>query len=400
MISIKKQAFLSVSILFSSSITFCADSQAGTELIQVTSTSYPFNGKQQSVKLKKDTLIKMPYVRALLQQPQDYDNPMTYSKNRLYLDFKSPQEENIFLLLYTLLQRIQPEDTMYDILQQIQQHYPHSIKNINETLAIAHKYLSITSALNTLRELNAQPLIKELGATKEQIHKDFFTPDTKIELLILSVIRAEKKSIKIACYKFNNEHIVEELHKAHKRGVKVEVIVDKTNNSDDIIQLFKLYKIPYYEWNDPERSKAIMHAKFMLCEQNILDQSLILSGSYNFTHAAELWNTEHMSVYNNKASYNKFKDQFQHLKQQSRPVVKGIEDEKHLAALAQDYEHQLVEKYTPEAYNILKAFKLEKELQDIVRYAQEIKAARTLGSKRSSDNRSPNEQNLHKRSRS
>lgn len=247
--------------------------------------------------------------------------------------------------------------------------------------------------------MQIQPLIKELEATEEQIHIDIFTPDTKIELLILSAIRAEKKSIKIACYKFNNTHIVEELHKAHKRGVKVEVIVDKTNNSDDIIQLFRLYKIPYYEWSNPEKLKAIMHAKFMLCEQNILDQSLILSGSYNFTHAAELCNTEHMNIHNNKTSYSKFKNQFRHLKQQSHRVVKGIEDRKRLAELAQDSKQQL-EKQTPEACNILKAFKRENELQDVERYAQEIRDARILGSKRSSDNGLPNEQDPHKRSRS
>jgi hypothetical protein len=122
MILIKKYAISAIFVLLNS-IVFCADHRNKENTVQVTSTSYPFHNGQQTIELEKDILMKMPYMRALLQ-PQDYGNPMAYSENKLYLDFETPQEKNIFHLLYILLQKTQPKNSIHDIFQYIHRHYP------------------------------------------------------------------------------------------------------------------------------------------------------------------------------------------------------------------------------------------------------------------------------------
>ncbi len=110
---------------------------------------------------------------------------------------------------------------------------------------------------------------------------------------IVSVINAAQKSIYVQAYSFTSQGIVDALIAAHKRGIDVEIILDKSNlhgkgnKTQDVIAA----GIP--TWIDSKH--AIAHNKVM-----IIDDSSIITGSFNFTSSAELHNAENSVVITGK----------------------------------------------------------------------------------------------------
>ena len=94
-------------------------------------------------------------------------------------------------------------------------------------------------------------------------------------------------------YSFTSAPIAEALVKARKRGVKVEVILDRS-------QMTYKYSSADFLVNSgiPTRidaAHAIAHNKVM-----VIDNEVVITGSFNFTKAAEEKNAENLLVVHNK----------------------------------------------------------------------------------------------------
>lgn len=116
-----------------------------------------------------------------------------------------------------------------------------------------------------------------------------FTPNRKCQLQIIDVINKAKDSVFVQAYSFTDRDIAQALVEAAKRGVKVRLLLDKSNRSDkrsakDIVIQNSLP----LRFDSP---LGIAHNKVM-----ILDRSIILSGSYNFSAAAYKRNTENLLI--------------------------------------------------------------------------------------------------------
>ena len=87
--------------------------------------------------------------------------------------------------------------------------------------------------------------------------------------------------------------IAKALVAAHERGVRVEAILDKTNLTDKYTNAPYLAKagIPI----KIDSAHAIAHNKVM-----IIDNDIVVSGSFNFTKAAEERNAENLLIIHSK----------------------------------------------------------------------------------------------------
>ena len=111
-----------------------------------------------------------------------------------------------------------------------------------------------------------------------------FTPAQKCQRKITHHIYHAKQSIDVQAYSFTAKKIAYALIKAQKKGVKVRVIVDKAEfTHKSVLRLLLKHHVPV--WLDSKVS--IAHNKVM-----IFDNSAVLTGSYNFTNAAEYHNAE------------------------------------------------------------------------------------------------------------
>lgn len=118
-------------------------------------------------------------------------------------------------------------------------------------------------------------------------YKACFSPEGKCSRLIVLAIEKAEKSILIMAYSFTSPQIADALVKAHRRGVDVRVLIDKSQIKGRHSQLSYLFQngVPIYI--DP--AKGLAHNKVM-----IFDESTLLTGSFNFTRAAENRNAENV----------------------------------------------------------------------------------------------------------
>ncbi len=120
-----------------------------------------------------------------------------------------------------------------------------------------------------------------------------FTPTYECLPLILETIQKAQKTIRVQSYSFTSKEIAHALVEAHQKGIKVTVIADKSQRPDSHTQVREL---AYQGINVIFDTKpAIAHNKII-----IVDDFIVLTGSYNFTKAAEHRNAENIIVIKNK----------------------------------------------------------------------------------------------------
>lgn len=127
----------------------------------------------------------------------------------------------------------------------------------------------------------------------------YFSPKGGCTEAIVKELDKAKTSILMQAYSFTSAQIVKALLNAHKRGVKVLVILDKSHLTDQYTNAPFLAKSGVLIKIDS--AHAIAHNKVM-----IIDGETVITGSFNFTRAAEEKNAENLLVIRDKALAEKY----------------------------------------------------------------------------------------------
>lgn len=116
-----------------------------------------------------------------------------------------------------------------------------------------------------------------------------FSPDGRCEELIVDEINRAKTQILVQAYGFTDKGIIKALIAAHRRGVDVRIVLDKSNESQKYSGATTVSNagIPTYIDN----TVAIAHNKVM-----IFDEKTVETGSFNFTSSAEHRNAENIQI--------------------------------------------------------------------------------------------------------
>ncbi|OPY82513.1 MAG: Phospholipase D precursor [Syntrophorhabdus sp. PtaU1.Bin153] len=120
-----------------------------------------------------------------------------------------------------------------------------------------------------------------------------FSPDGNCTQVIIKEIASARSEILVQAYSFTSAPIAKALIDAHKRGVKVEVILDKSQRKAKYTSASFLanMRVPTYI----DDAHAIAHNKIM-----IIDRTTVITGSFNFTKAAEEKNAENLLIIKSK----------------------------------------------------------------------------------------------------
>ena len=116
-----------------------------------------------------------------------------------------------------------------------------------------------------------------------------FSPNGGGAATIIKAIGQAQKTIKVQAYGFTNTAIAKALLDASKRGVQVRVVLDKSQETEKYTSATFLANAGVPVRIDADF--AIAHNKVM-----ILDEETIITGSFNFTKAAEERNAENVLV--------------------------------------------------------------------------------------------------------
>ena len=138
-----------------------------------------------------------------------------------------------------------------------------------------------------------------------------FSPKNNCVKLILKEIKEAKSNIWLQGYSFTSKPISEALIRAHHKGIDVKVILDKsqTKSKHSVIKSLLYHNIPI--WIDFK--PTIAHNKIIL-----IDDSKVLTGSYNWSQAAEYKNAENLILLDSKFIYEKYKKNFLYRKSLSK----------------------------------------------------------------------------------
>ena len=117
----------------------------------------------------------------------------------------------------------------------------------------------------------------------------YFSPGDNPTAALVKALDNAKSSVKVQAYSFTSAPIAAALKKAHDRGVDVKVILDKSQRTEKYSSSTFLQHAGIPVWIDTKH--AIAHNKVM-----VLDETITVSGSFNFTKSAEERNAENMLI--------------------------------------------------------------------------------------------------------
>ncbi|MEW5790245.1 MAG: phospholipase D family protein [Pseudomonadota bacterium] len=116
-----------------------------------------------------------------------------------------------------------------------------------------------------------------------------FSPNGGATEMIIRAINQARERIWVQAYSFTSAPIARALVEAHKRGVKLVVVLDKSQRTANYSEAdyFVNHAVPTFI----DDQHAIAHNKVM-----IIDGDTLITGSFNFTKAAEKSNAENVMI--------------------------------------------------------------------------------------------------------
>jgi phosphatidylserine/phosphatidylglycerophosphate/cardiolipin synthase-like enzyme len=127
----------------------------------------------------------------------------------------------------------------------------------------------------------------------------YFSPHGGCTEAVVRELNAAKSKMLVQAYSFTSAPIAKALVDAHKRGVKVEAVLDKSVLKDGYTEAdFILHAgIPV----KVDSLHAIAHNKII-----VIDGRVVITGSFNFTRQAENSNAENLLVIRDKSLAEKY----------------------------------------------------------------------------------------------
>lgn len=116
-----------------------------------------------------------------------------------------------------------------------------------------------------------------------------FSPKGSCTEAVVAQIKSARHEILVQAYSFSSKPIAQALVDAKARGVHVEIILDRSNEQEAYSDLAFFQEQGLVPALDAHH--AIAHNKVM-----ILDKGTLITGSFNFTHQAEMDNAENLLV--------------------------------------------------------------------------------------------------------
>ena len=218
---------------------------------------------------------------------------------------------------------------------------------LNSSLSPEVLQTSINTIFNTLQpsseslswgRLCIQSIFSETQDPKTRIKDAFFFPNPESEKRLIKYLKLAQKSLIVAVFTLTNDDLAKEVRKAKARGVDVKIISDDDllkMQGSDIRNMFN-EGIQVRVDLDP---RAQMHHKFC-----VIDDYLLVTGSFNWTKQAVNKNQENLVVLDEPFLSQLYSKEFDRMWLAFEPSVKkyfgGPVDPAHLAPPPPDHKEK------------------------------------------------------------
>lgn len=144
------------------------------------------------------------------------------------------------------------------------------------------------------------------------IAEAFFSPGEECICRLVALLASAKRSLDICVFTVTDDRITNAILSAHQRGVAIRIITDDDKSHDLGSDVERLAAAGITVRMD--RSTFHMHHKFA-----IVDGTLLLNGSFNWTRSASTNNQENFIIVSDKRLLTAFAREFEKLWQQFAP---------------------------------------------------------------------------------
>ena len=151
--------------------------------------------------------------------------------------------------------------------------------------------------------INKKKYFAKIGDTDINV---YFSPDDNIERIILERLKKAKKSVYFLAFSFTSNRLGEEMVTLRKKGIAVYGVIEKIGSDTKESEYVKLKLEGVQAKLDKNRNR--MHHKVI-----IIDESLVITGSYNFSKNANEKNDENIIILNNRDIAGLYIDEFKRL---------------------------------------------------------------------------------------
>lgn len=182
----------------------------------------------------------------------------------------------------------------------------------SQLFAIANEKITSTNQVFILEWLKAG--VNALTISSSTHSEVYFSPgETCADALVRNIDQATS-TLCVCVFTISDDRITKSLLTAHQRGVKIQLITDNDKSLDlgSDIQQLRRAGIPTRMDATPNH----MHHKFM-----IVDNRVVITGSYNWTRSAARFNQENILVTRETGVIKSFQEEFEKLWQEMKPVA-------------------------------------------------------------------------------
>lgn len=132
----------------------------------------------------------------------------------------------------------------------------------------------------------------------------YFTPPAGASNAIVQALDASEHEVLVQAYGFTHNAIAQALVRAHQRGVVVRVLLDAKSSASNRYVMDVLSHANVSLRLDGKH--AIAHNKVM-----VIDESVVITGSFNFTNSAATRNAENFLVLKSQELAHRYKSEWQ-----------------------------------------------------------------------------------------
>ncbi|MBA4394636.1 MAG: phospholipase D family protein [Desulfobacca sp.] len=140
----------------------------------------------------------------------------------------------------------------------------------------------------------------------------YFSPEGGATEALIKEISRGKKEILVQAYSLSSLPIVTALLAAHQRGLAVKIIMDKSERGEGLTPAVVLSNAGVAVFLDGKH--ALAHSSCL-----IIDQQIVLTGSFNYTKASEESNAEDLLIIRSTQMAQQYRDYWEKHRAHSEP---------------------------------------------------------------------------------
>ena len=233
--------------------------------------------------------------------PEPFDSTFNLENEYFYKEIEAKEWDEILSFLQEYISQNKSDESE---LKSFFNLHP-SIKKGNAEL-----FLQKINSLQITNFPTYQSLLKftlqEYFQPKPVICECYFFPNAANEEKVVSMLRTCKKTLDIAIFSLTLDSIAEAILEAFQRGIKVRMIADDecSKNKGSNVKLIASVGVPV----KTDNAVYHMHHKFA-----VLDESVVIMGSFNWTGQAVKYNQENIFFYEDKNIASQYAQEFERL---------------------------------------------------------------------------------------